>query len=269
MAIAPQIDLEIDKVSGSVIALRSIRRAFWDRLRERFGDRSRSFDRDQNDRSGSIGFAIGTIDTVIVAAPEMNGVSPPSAPVHVLTRAVPNGGCSAGGCSGHAPADDRFGGVMPPRPPWRQGDPSIASGALQMQCLQIPPASMPRHRAFLSKKTWARLGQTRWSVHQGIALQTAAVNPRSRRLIEGCSIWGNPTLVALDNTDPHNLGAVVRSAEAMGAHGGIQRRSGVDGFSAKVQAEPRTSAGGACGEPQPVLESSRMRVTGWWVLKGM
>ena len=91
--------------------------------------------------------------------------------------------------------------------------------------------------------TWARLGQiTGGSVHQGIALQTAAAETLDlESLIDGCSDLGEPPLlVALDGvTDPHNLGAVVRSAEAMGAHGVVipQRRSaGLTGSAAKVAA---------------------------------
>ena len=91
--------------------------------------------------------------------------------------------------------------------------------------------------------TWARLGQiTGGSVHQGIALQTAAAETIDlESLIEGCSDLGEPPLLlALDGvTDPHNLGAVVRSAEAMGAHGVVlpQRRSaGLTGSAAKVAA---------------------------------
>jgi 23S rRNA (guanosine2251-2'-O)-methyltransferase len=91
--------------------------------------------------------------------------------------------------------------------------------------------------------TWARLAQvTGGSVHQGIALQTAAADTLDlNALIEGCSELGEPPLLlALDGiTDPHNLGAVVRSAEAMGAHGLVlpQRRSaGLTGSAAKVAA---------------------------------
>jgi 23S rRNA (guanosine2251-2'-O)-methyltransferase len=91
--------------------------------------------------------------------------------------------------------------------------------------------------------TWARLAQvTGGSVHQGIALQTAAAETLDlSALIEGCSELGEPPLLlALDGiTDPHNLGAVVRSAEAMGAHGLVlpQRRSaGLTGSAAKVAA---------------------------------
>ena len=91
--------------------------------------------------------------------------------------------------------------------------------------------------------TWARLGQiTGGSVHQGIALQTAAADTLDLdALIDGCRELGEaPLLLALDGvTDPHNLGAVVRSAEAMGAHGVVlpQRRSaGLTGSVAKVAA---------------------------------
>ena len=91
--------------------------------------------------------------------------------------------------------------------------------------------------------TWARLGQlTAGAVHQGIALQTAAVDTLDlKNLIKGCAQIGEPPLlVALDGlTDPHNLGAIVRSAEALGAHGMVlpQRRSaGLTGSVAKVAA---------------------------------
>ena len=95
----------------------------------------------------------------------------------------------------------------------------------------------------MEEVTWARLAQvTGGSVHQGIALQTAAADTLDlNALIEGCSELGEPPLLlALDGiTDPHNLGAVVRSAEAMGAHGLVlpQRRSaGLTGSAAKVAA---------------------------------
>jgi len=91
--------------------------------------------------------------------------------------------------------------------------------------------------------TWARLGQlTGGAVHQGIALQTAAAETLDLpTLIEGCASIGEPALLmAVDGlTDPHNLGAIVRSAEALGAHGLVlpQRRSaGLTGSVAKVAA---------------------------------
>ncbi|MEB3326881.1 MAG: 23S rRNA (guanosine(2251)-2'-O)-methyltransferase RlmB [Synechococcus sp.] len=91
--------------------------------------------------------------------------------------------------------------------------------------------------------TWARLGQlTGGAVHQGITLQTAAADTLDlASLIEGCGALGEPPLLmALDGlTDPQNLGAIVRSAEALGAHGLVlpQRRSaGLTGSVAKVAA---------------------------------
>jgi 23S rRNA (guanosine2251-2'-O)-methyltransferase len=91
--------------------------------------------------------------------------------------------------------------------------------------------------------TWARLGQiTAGAVHQGIVLQPAAADTLDlASLIEGCRELGEPALLmALDGiTDPHNLGAIARSAEALGAHGLVlpQRRSaGLTGSVAKVAA---------------------------------
>jgi 23S rRNA (guanosine2251-2'-O)-methyltransferase len=91
--------------------------------------------------------------------------------------------------------------------------------------------------------TWARLGQlTGGAVHQGIVLQTAAAETFDLQdLVNGCSALEEaPLLLALDGlTDPQNLGAIVRSAEALGAHGVVlpQRRSaGLTGSVAKVAA---------------------------------
>ncbi len=91
--------------------------------------------------------------------------------------------------------------------------------------------------------TWARLGQlTNGAVHQGIVLQPAAAEALDLpSLIEGCeNLDESPLLLALDGlTDPQNLGAIVRSAEALGAHGLVlpQRRSaGLTGSVAKVAA---------------------------------
>ncbi len=91
--------------------------------------------------------------------------------------------------------------------------------------------------------TWSRLAQlTGGAVHQGIVLQTAASETLDlTSLVKGCSSLGeSPLLLALDGlTDPQNLGAIVRSAEALGAHGLVipQRRSaGLTGSVAKVAA---------------------------------
>ena len=91
--------------------------------------------------------------------------------------------------------------------------------------------------------TWARLGQiSGGAVHQGIVLQAAAAETLDlASLIDGCSSIGEaPLLMAVDGlTDPHNLGAIVRSAEALGAHGLVlpqRRNAGLTGSVAKVAA---------------------------------
>lgn len=91
--------------------------------------------------------------------------------------------------------------------------------------------------------TWARLGQiSGGAVHQGIVLQAAAAETLDlASLIDGCSAIGEaPLLMAVDGlTDPHNLGAIVRSAEALGAHGLVlpqRRNAGLTGSVAKVAA---------------------------------
>ena len=91
--------------------------------------------------------------------------------------------------------------------------------------------------------SWSRLGQiTNGAVHQGIVLQIAASKTHDlKNLIEACKTFGDSSLLlALDGlTDPQNLGAIIRSAEALGAQGLIlpQRRSaGLTGAVAKVAA---------------------------------
>ncbi|WP_269616920.1 23S rRNA (guanosine(2251)-2'-O)-methyltransferase RlmB [Prochlorococcus marinus] len=91
--------------------------------------------------------------------------------------------------------------------------------------------------------SWSRLGQlTNGAVHQGIVLQIAASKTHDlKNLIDACKAFGDKSLLlALDGlTDPQNLGAIIRSAEALGAQGLIipQRRSaGLTGSVAKVAA---------------------------------
>ncbi len=91
--------------------------------------------------------------------------------------------------------------------------------------------------------SWSRLGQiTNGAVHQGIVLQIAASKTHDlKNLIDACKSFGDSSLLlALDGlTDPQNLGAIIRSAEALGAQGLIlpQRRSaGLTGSVAKVAA---------------------------------
>ncbi len=91
--------------------------------------------------------------------------------------------------------------------------------------------------------SWSRLGQlTNGAVHQGIVVQIAASKTHDlKKLIDACKAFGDSSLLlALDGlTDPQNLGAIIRSAEALGAQGLIlpQRRSaGLTGSVAKVAA---------------------------------
>ncbi len=95
----------------------------------------------------------------------------------------------------------------------------------------------------IEEVSWARLSQlTFGAVHQGVALQIASSKTLSLDNLIGISKskYKNPIFVALDGiTDPHNLGAIIRSAEAFGCRGIIipQRRSaGLTGTVAKVAA---------------------------------
>jgi len=97
--------------------------------------------------------------------------------------------------------------------------------------------------ALVEEVTWARLGQiSGGAVHQGIVMQPAAAETLDLdSLIEGCRGLGEaPLLLAVDGlTDPQNLGAIVRSAEALGAHGLVlpqRRNAGLTGTVAKVAA---------------------------------
>ena len=95
----------------------------------------------------------------------------------------------------------------------------------------------------IEEVSWSRLSQlTFGAVHQGIALQLSASQTLSLETLisRSKSNSTNPIFVALDGiTDPHNLGAIIRSAEAFDCKGIIipQRRSaGLTGTVAKVAA---------------------------------
>ena len=95
----------------------------------------------------------------------------------------------------------------------------------------------------IEEVSWNRISQlTYGSSHQGVALQLASSKTISlEELITISKINStNPIILALDGiTDPHNVGAIVRSAEAFGCKGIIipQRRSaGLTGTVAKVAA---------------------------------
>jgi 23S rRNA (guanosine2251-2'-O)-methyltransferase len=87
------------------------------------------------------------------------------------------------------------------------------------------------------------------AVHQGVALQLPEfgyVHPDDL-LSSALELRGEPLIVALDSiTDPRNLGAIVRSAAAFGAHGVLipERRS-----AGMTAAAWKTSAGSAARLP--------------------
>ena len=95
----------------------------------------------------------------------------------------------------------------------------------------------------IEEVSWSRISQlTFGAVHQGVALQLSSSPTISLdKLIDiSKSKTSNPIIVALDSvTDPHNLGAIIRSAEAFDCKGIVipQRRSaGLTGTVAKVAA---------------------------------
>ncbi len=95
----------------------------------------------------------------------------------------------------------------------------------------------------IEEVSWNRLSQLTFGAsHQGIALQLAHSKTISLdKLIEfSKKNSSNPIILALDGiTDPHNVGAIIRSAEAFDCKGVIipQRRSaGLTGTVAKVAA---------------------------------
>ena len=91
--------------------------------------------------------------------------------------------------------------------------------------------------------SWNRLSQLTFGAnHQGIAMQLASSKTVSLQELINISKTNstNPIILALDGiTDPHNLGAIIRSAEAFDCKGIVlpQRRSaGLTGTVAKVAA---------------------------------
>jgi len=95
----------------------------------------------------------------------------------------------------------------------------------------------------IEEVSWNRLSQlTFGATHQGIALQLACSKtiPLDKLIDISKKNSSNPIILALDGiTDPHNVGAIIRSAEAFDCKGIIipQRRSaGLTGTVAKVAA---------------------------------
>ena len=95
----------------------------------------------------------------------------------------------------------------------------------------------------IEEASWNRLSQlTCGASHQGVALQLACSKTISLEnlIVFSKKHTANPIILALDGiTDPHNVGAIIRSAEAFDCKGIIipQRRSaGLTGTVAKVAA---------------------------------
>ena len=95
----------------------------------------------------------------------------------------------------------------------------------------------------IEEVSWNRLSQITFGAsHQGVALQLACSKTISLDKLIDLSKRNssNPIIIALDGiTDPHNVGAIIRSAEAFDCKGIIipQRRSaGLTGTVAKVAA---------------------------------
>ena len=95
----------------------------------------------------------------------------------------------------------------------------------------------------IEEVSWNRLSQLTFGAsHQGVALQLASSKtiPLEKLIDYSKNNSANPIILALDGiTDPHNVGAIIRSAEAFDCKGIVipQRRSaGLTGTVAKVAA---------------------------------
>ena len=111
---------------------------------------------------------------------------------------------------------------------------------------------------------------TEFSTHQGIAAQVASYNYIDLAdLIEAAKTETDyPVIVALDGiTDPHNLGAILRTTEAIGAQGVIipqRRAAGITSTVAKVAAGALESIAVArVVNLNQALE--QMKESGFWV----
>jgi 23S rRNA (guanosine2251-2'-O)-methyltransferase len=116
-----------------------------------------------------------------------------------------------------------------------------------------------------------RLDQlTEFANHQGIAAQLAAYRYLSvDELVEqACTERDDPVLIAVDGiTDPHNLGSIIRSAEALGAQGLMipqRRAAGITSVVAKVAAGAlETLSVARVVNLNQVLE--RLKASGFWI----
>ncbi|MCR2052709.1 23S rRNA (guanosine(2251)-2'-O)-methyltransferase RlmB [Actinomyces bowdenii] len=102
---------------------------------------------------------------------------------------------------------------------------------------------------------------TQGAVHQGVAIEVPAYDyAEATDLLERARAQGRtPLLIALDQvTDPHNLGAILRSAGAFGADGVIipeRRSAGVNATAWKVSA-------GAAARVRVARETNLVRTLG-------
>ena len=94
---------------------------------------------------------------------------------------------------------------------------------------------------FVKKERLEQMSET--GMHQGVIAMTAAYNyAEVEDILEVAREKGEPPfLILLDNIeDPHNLGAIIRTANLAGAHGVIIPKNRAVGLTATVA---RTSAG--------------------------
>lgn len=105
----------------------------------------------------------------------------------------------------------------------------VRARELQSQCESLGVACRP----VAGQRIDRLLGQAR---HQGVAARVQA-RPKGAGLEELLAgITGPALLVVLDGvTDPHNLGAVLRSADAFGAHGVIAPKDRAVGINPTVE----------------------------------
>jgi 23S rRNA (guanosine2251-2'-O)-methyltransferase len=80
----------------------------------------------------------------------------------------------------------------------------------------------------------------RGGLHQGIVAELTALEDHSLRAIVEAAAPDAPLIVVLDGVeDPHNLGAILRTADAAGVHGVVRqarRAAALDGAAAKASA---------------------------------
>tara|TARA_Y100000813_G_C24127022_1_gene335646 strand:- start:115 stop:1149 length:1035 start_codon:yes stop_codon:yes gene_type:complete len=107
----------------------------------------------------------------------------------------------------------------------------------------IPLKDHKSKGVLVEEVSWNRITQlTFGAAHQGIAIQIAySESLPLKKLIDLSKVnSSNPIILALDGiTDPHNLGAIIRSAEAFDCKGIVipqRRSSGLTGTVAKVAA---------------------------------